>query len=106
MITETGWRHAESVDPAALDQHMPLPDAATTARYHDLALHGNAGRYSQLPSEGWTPWLHDPAVVAVTPFALNGHPAEWGHTNWLEVDSQGNVRGTYAPFDVLTRRAK
>jgi hypothetical protein len=101
MITETGWRHAEATDPAATDNGRPLPDALTVARYLDLALHGNRGRYPEWPSEGWTPWLSDPRVLAVTPFALNGDPAEWGHTNWLALDAAGKVLGTYAPFDLL-----
>lgn len=101
MITETGWRHAESTDPAATDNGRPLPDALTVAHYLDLALRGNGGRYSQFPEEGWTSWLADPRVVAVTPFALDGFPAEWGHTNWLALNADGVVLGTYAPFDLL-----
>ena len=101
MITETGWRHAESTDPISTDNGQPLPDAVTVAWYLDLALHGNDGRYPELPEDGWTPWLTDPRVIAVTPFALNGYPAEWGHTNWLALDSCGRVLHTYAPFDLL-----
>jgi hypothetical protein len=101
MITETGWRHAESTDPEATDNGRPLPDAALVAQYLDLALRGNGGRYPQYPEEGWTPWLVDPRVQAVTPFALDGYPAEWGHTNWLALSEDGEVLGTYAPFDVL-----
>jgi len=101
MITETGWRHAETTDLAATDNGRPLPDAATVARYLDLALYGNNGRYPDLPEDGWTPWLADPCVVAVTPFALDGFPAEWGHTNWLALSPQGEVLHTYAPFDLL-----
>lgn len=101
MITETGWRHAETVDVTATDNGRPLPDAMTTAQYLDLALNGNNGRYPNYPEQGWTPWLLDPRVIAVTPFALNGFPAEWGHTNWLALDTEGNVLNTYAPFDLL-----
>ncbi len=101
MITETGWRHAETTDPTATDNGRPLPNAATVAQYLDLALHGNRGRYPALPEAGWTPWLSDPRVVAITPFALNGSPSEWGHTNWLALDGAGNVLGTYAPFELL-----
>jgi hypothetical protein len=71
------------------------------AKYVDLALCGNGGRYSEYPEEGWTPWLHDHRVAAVTFFALDGSPAEWSHTNWLVLDVDGNVLGTYAPFDLL-----
>ena len=83
-ITETGWRH--SIDG--------FPDAETAAVYIDLALHGNAdGRYSEMPQTGWTPWLDDSRVIAVTPFALNGNPAEWFHTSWLEMSEDGQVLG-------------
>jgi hypothetical protein len=101
MITETGWRHAESVDPAATDNGRPLPPALRVAWYLDLALNGNGGRYPGFPEEGWQPWLSDDRVVAVTPFALNGSPGEWGHTNWLALDARGNVLYTYPAFDLL-----
>lgn len=101
MITETGWRHAETTDPESTDNGRLLPSAETVAQFLDLALHGNDGRYPDLPEDGWQPWLSDPQVVAVTPFALNGHPKEWGHTNWLALDSEGGVLDTYAPFDLL-----
>jgi hypothetical protein len=94
MITETGWRHAES-------DGETLPDAETVAAYIDLTLHGNGGRYPGYPEGGWTPWLDDPRVAAVTFFALDGLPAEWSHTNWLVLDAEGSVLGTYAPFDLL-----
>ena len=40
-------------------------------------------------------------LIAVAFFALDGHPALWGHTNWLVLDRQGEVFATYAPFDLL-----
>jgi len=95
MITETGWRHAESTDPAAPDNGRPLPEAETAALYLDLAWRGNEGRYPDLPEAGWTPWGDDPRVIAVTPFALNGLPTLWGHTNWLALDETGAVLSTY-----------
>ncbi|MBN1976781.1 MAG: hypothetical protein JW918_05220 [Anaerolineae bacterium] len=94
FITETGWRHAGADDEA-------LPDAETVAVYIDLTLRGNGGRYPEYPEEGWTPWLDDPRVAAVTFFALDGFPAEWEHTNWLALDAEGNVLSTYAPFELL-----
>ncbi|MBN1814210.1 MAG: hypothetical protein JXA14_20395 [Anaerolineae bacterium] len=100
MITETGWRHAESVDPEAADGGA-FPDAETVATYLDLALRGNGGRYPGLAEKGWQPWLDDPRVVAVIIFALDGLPAEWGHTNLLVLDAGGEVLGAYAPFDLL-----
>ena len=102
MITETGWRHAETSDPTTTDNGRLLPDALTVARYFDLAFYGNNGRYPDWPETGWTPWVADSRVMAVTPFALNGFPSEWGHTNWLALDAQGRILHTYAPFDLLT----
>jgi len=101
MITETGWRHAESADPASLDALPDLPDGETVAAYVDMALRGNGGRYPEYPDDGWTPWLDDPRVVAVMPFALDGDPAEWGHTNWLVLGESGEVVGMYPVFDLL-----
>ncbi|MCB8980841.1 MAG: hypothetical protein H6657_25805 [Ardenticatenaceae bacterium] len=83
FITETGWRHSNPAYPAA--------DLA--ADYLDLALRGNNGRYPQFPETGWTPWLDDARVVAITPFALDGNPAEWGHTNWLDMSTDGRILG-------------
>jgi hypothetical protein len=105
FITETGWRHAESTDPAALDNGRPLPEANVVAEYMDLALHGNNGRYPHLPETGWTPWLSDHRVKAVVFFAFNGQPTFWGHTNLLQLDPLGQVLGTYVPFDLLTKIA-
>ncbi len=101
FITETGWRHAESVDPNSPDNGGSLPQAESVARYLDLALHGNQGRYPELPQNGWTPWLNEARVKGVILFAFDGHPAYWGHTNLLQLDEQGRVGGVYAPFNVL-----
>ncbi|MBN1311654.1 MAG: hypothetical protein JXB30_09560 [Anaerolineae bacterium] len=100
-ITETGWRHAESANPDSVDSSPALPDAQTAAHYLDLALRGNGGRYPDWPEEGWTPWPADARVVAVTPFALDGNPVDWGHTNWLHLDEGGEVLGVYPAFDLL-----
>ena len=78
MITETGWKHSESVDPDSLDGGEDYPDAATVAIYFDLALRGNGGRYRNMRQDGWIPWLSDSRVVAVTPFALDGLPVNSG----------------------------
>ncbi len=101
LITETGWRHAESVDPNSPDNGRPLPDNELMAQYLDLALQGNNGRYPDLPETGWTPWLSDERVMGVVFFAFNGHPSIWGHTNWLILEPDGAVLDTYAPFRVL-----
>lgn len=82
FITETGWRHTLE----------PYPDVEVVADYFDLALFGNEnGRFPNYPQNGWIPWQNDPQVVAVTPFALNGEPFEWAHTNWLSLSSDGQV---------------
>ena len=85
FITETGWRHSQE----------PYPDAQLVADYVDLAWYGNEnGRYPDFPQTGWTSWQDDSRVFAVTPFALNGAPLEWGHTNWLLMSEDGVVLGT------------
>ncbi len=105
MITETGWRHAESSMRKAADHEPDLPDVAQTAQYLDMALYGNPHRYPGLPEVGWTPWMDDARVIAVTPFALDGAPGAWGYTNWLVLDRQGQITGTYPLFDLLAYRA-
>lgn len=104
MITETGWRKRESTEPAATDINGDLPDAETAAVYFDLAFYGNPGRYPNFPTSGWTAWNEDPVVVAVTPFAFNGDPLQWGHSNWLKLDLQGNILGVYAMAEVIKTR--
>jgi hypothetical protein len=101
FITETGWRHNGSTNPPDPVYSQSLPTPETVARYLDLALRGNGGRYPDLPEEGWTPWLDDPRVRGVVFFALDGHPDFWGHSNLLALDRQGQVLDTYAPFDLL-----
>ncbi|MEM7113019.1 MAG: hypothetical protein AAF614_11345 [Chloroflexota bacterium] len=82
-ITETGWRHSED----------PYPTRDLMRTYIDLAWFGNEnGRYPHYPRTGWTPWQEDARITAVTPFALNGHPREWHHTNWLPIDENGEIR--------------
>jgi hypothetical protein len=105
LITETGWRHEETTDPMATDNGRSLPNAATLAIYLELAFWGNNGRYPHLPETGWTPWLHDSRVIGVTPFALNGAPSEWGHTNWLALDAAGTVLSTYPHYDRIATRS-
>jgi len=101
LITETGWRHTESTGLDNTANGHSLPKAGTIAQYMDLALHGNGGRYPNLPETGWTPWLDDTRVIGVVFFALDGHPQFWGHTNLLALDQQGRVLEPYAPFDLL-----
>lgn len=83
-ITETGWRHSQD----------PYPDLATTRRYIELALWGNQGCFPTVPTSGWIPLLEDSRVAAVIFFALDGHPTEWSHTNWLDMQADGQIRGS------------
>jgi hypothetical protein len=87
MITETGWKHR-----LAHETDSPYPDEETAALYMNLAFYGNAGGYPDLPATGWTAWNNDARVIAVTPFALNGAPHEWRHTNWLDLDKKGYIQ--------------
>lgn len=101
FISETGWRHAETVAPDSLDAG-DYPTAETVTTYVDLLLLGNAnGRVSGVPWGGWTGLLLDERVVGVALFALNGVPDEWGHTNWLEMSPDGDIRGEYPMVDLL-----
>lgn len=103
MITETGWRHAETTDAGSLDAGADYPSATLVAQYYDMALRGSQSPYTT-GALTWTPWLADERVIAVAPFALNGVPHEWGHTNWLALDETGAVLETYAPFDFVIER--
>lgn len=94
MITETGWRHST-------DDTYPSAEQAT--QYLDLLLLGNQyQRIPNTPTGGWTGLLLDERVIAVIPFALNGAPDTWSHTNWLELSSDGNMISTYPMVDLFT----
>jgi len=101
MITETGWRHAESVDDKSLDAGTyPTTEQMTT--YLDLLLLGNTNqRIPNIPTGGWTGLLLDERVIGVIPFALNGRPDEWGHTNWLEMSPDGEILGEYPMVELF-----
>ena len=103
MITETGWRHRGSQDPRAKDAaNADVPDDRLAA-YVDLAFHGNAGRYPDLPSTGWTPWENDSRVLGAVLFALDGYPGDWGHTNWIDLGPSGDVIGVSAAFQAMSQ---
>jgi hypothetical protein len=95
LITETGWRHGPTQDPAARDSVHAEISIETLSSYVDLAFHGNDGRYPGLPQTGWTPWNEDEKVIGVVLFALGGFPRDWGHTNWVLVDDRGQITGSY-----------
>jgi hypothetical protein len=95
MITESGWRHAPTQDPAARDSVHAELSFETQSAYLDLAFRGNNDRYPDLPTTGWMPWNKDPQVLAVVLFALGGFPKDWGHTNWVTLDHQGSITGFY-----------
>ena len=101
LITETGWRHAETVDAGSMDAG-DYPSVETVTDYLDLLLLGNAdGRVTGVPWGGWTGLLIDERVIGVVPFAFNGVPEEWGHTNWLEMSPEGDILGTYPMVDLF-----
>jgi hypothetical protein len=105
LITEFGYRYRESIDPQARDTLGAELDSNIAAAYLDMALYGNAdGRYDWAPRSGWTPLVNTPKLMGVIVFALGGEPSAWGHTNLLQVDSQGRVLGTYPAYDVLVQR--
>jgi hypothetical protein len=95
MITETGWRHAHTQDPAARDSIHAEISFETQSVYLDLAFRGNNDRHPDLPGTGWMPWNDDPQVLAVVLFALGGFPKDWGHTNWVTLDHQGSITSFY-----------
>ncbi len=95
LITESGWRHGPSQDPAARDSVHAEISFATQSTYLDLAFRGNHGRYPGLPETGWTPWNDDLRVLGVVLFALGGFPKDWGHTNWVTLDDQGRILSLY-----------
>lgn len=102
MITETGWRHAESVSPDSLDAGEDYPSVEQVTEYLDLLLLGNIyGRMPEAPIGGWTGLLLDERVTAVIPFSFNGVPDEWGHTNWLEMSEDGEVIGEYPMVELF-----
>lgn len=72
---------------------IPLDFNTEVNEYFDLALRGNNGRYAQYPQTGWIPWLDDPRILSITPFALDGHHDEWGHSNWLEMSRDDTILG-------------
>jgi hypothetical protein len=99
MITEFGWRHAESTVPEAADAGANYPTAELAARYVDVALRGAESPFAGTVT--WQPLLADTRVEAVALFALNGVPREWGHSNWLQLDESGAILDSYAPYDTV-----
>lgn len=102
FITETGWRHSETIDESSLDSQPIYPTSEEVATYIHLTLFGNNGQFPDLPENGWIPWMDDPRVAGITFFALNGTPHEWGHTNWLQMSADGEILGRYAMSEVLS----
>ena len=99
VITEFGWRHSESTVSDSRDAGANYPDAETVAQYVDIALRGAESPYAE--SVTWQPLLADERVTAIALFTLNGVPHEWGHSNWLQLDSDGNILGTYPAYDLV-----
>jgi hypothetical protein len=98
MITETGWRHAETTFGSSDSVHAEL-NAQQVADFFQLAFLGSEGLLAQkYPPGGWTPWESDQRVMTVMPFALDGYAPDWGHSNWLKLDQFGFVQGTYPQY--------
>ena len=93
MITEFGWRTDS-------DLESEIPSQVIAQSYYDLALLGRASIY-QRGDLTWMPLLADERIIAIAPFALNGHPDEWEHTSLLEMTADGDVLGTTKIFDRL-----
>jgi hypothetical protein len=100
MITESGWRHSETVEDS-LDETPNTARALHVATYVQYAYAGNDVEGSRAPRDGWTPWLDDPRVVGASYFALDGFIEAWGHTNLLKLKRNGVVVGTYEIFDMM-----
>lgn len=94
MITETGWRHSEAIDSDSADSAEDYPSPEQVAEFFQLALSGG-------DDVSFTPWLEDERIIGIAPFALNGVPGEWSHTNLLQVTAEGEIIGTYEHFDAL-----
>jgi hypothetical protein len=99
VITEFGWRHAEATVSESRDAGTNYPHAETVAQYTDMALRGTKSPYAETVT--WQPLLADERVEAIALFALNGAPQEWGHSNWLQLDSDGNILGAYPAYDLV-----
>lgn len=80
LITETGWRHSESIIASSGDELANLPTVSEVATYM---------------SESLDTWQEDEQVKGAVFFAFDGHPEYWGHTNWLHIGEQGDVLGRY-----------
>ncbi|MEM7131519.1 MAG: hypothetical protein AAF702_34715 [Chloroflexota bacterium] len=95
IITETGWRHQESVWPNAADALPDLPDTTTIAKYMKQSLGSQESIVLDESVQSVTPWLLDDRVEGAIFFAFDGYPQYWGHTNWLILDDLGQVKGRY-----------
>ena len=80
---------------------LPVYITETGWRFHDNLSHSQTVDYLD---SAWRIWREDSRVQAVTFFALNGNPKEWGaHTNWLILDDQGRILEKREPFGWLAR---
>lgn len=102
LVTETGWRHRDVSGPSA-DAAMAHLPSTTVAEYIRQAFEGEAPRGATEPA--FTPWLDDSDVLGVVLFALDGHPARWGHTNLVEIDEQGRIQGLKPGFAPLIKQS-
>lgn len=102
-----GYEWGGVPDPAAYRRFLLDVGQAIKAQQPD-AMVLNAGLDLYAPHTNGEPFANgfvymdaetflDEMVAAVTLFAFNGRPAEWGHTNWLILDQNGRILGTYFP---------
>ena len=81
FVTETGWRFGEA----------GWVSAETAAQY----LHDSLCKQT----DAFNAWQFDARVVAVVPFAFNGDPERWGHSNWLHFNAEKQIMGTSKSFE-------
>lgn len=90
LVTEAGWRHQSGAASSA-DSAGARLSAEQASEYLRLAFEGDPSAASY--EQPWTPWEQDRDVIGVAVFALDGHPARWGHSSLLELDERGRVKG-------------
>ncbi|MCC7105296.1 MAG: hypothetical protein IT307_09150 [Chloroflexi bacterium] len=98
LVTETGWRHRDVLQPSGDAARAELP-SETVSEF----IRQSFGGASSSLSLGYTPWMADPVVAGAVLFALDGHPARWGHTNLAQVQPSGEITGLLAGFASLVK---
>ena len=81
FITETGWRHSEGGWISAEIAAQHLQDALCKQ------------------TDAFQAWQYDERVVAVVPFAFDGDPDRWSHSNWLLFNADKEIIGVTPLFE-------